>query len=47
MRLRFSLTALTNPNPLSEVTSIDLYSCKTNSAGCIMAMTTGRSGLMK
>jgi hypothetical protein len=47
MRLRFSLTALTNPNPLSEVTSIDLYSCKTNSAGCIMAMTTGQYGLMK
>lgn len=45
--LRFSLTALTNPNPLSEVTSIDLYSCKTNSAGCILAMTAGRSGLMK
>ncbi len=45
--LRFSLTALTNPNPSSEVTSIDLYSCKTNSAGCILAMTTGRSGLLK
>jgi hypothetical protein len=45
--LRFSLTALTNPYPLSEVTSIDLYSGKTNSAGCIMAMTTGRSGLLK
>lgn len=45
--LRFSLTALSNPNPASEVTSIDLYSCKTNSAGCILAMTTGKSGLMK
>ncbi len=45
--LRFSLTALPNPNPLLTVTSIDLYSCKTNSAGCILAMTTGKSGLMK
>jgi hypothetical protein len=45
--LRFSLTALVNPKPSFEVASIDLYSCKTNSAGCIMAMTTGRSGLLK
>jgi hypothetical protein len=45
--LRFSLTALPNPRPSFEVASIDLYSCKTNSAGCIMAITTGQSGLLK
>lgn len=45
--LRFSLTEVANSNPLARVTSIDLYSCKTNSAGCILAMTTGKSGLMK
>jgi RNA polymerase sigma factor (sigma-70 family) len=47
INLRFSLTALPNPNPFLMVTSIDLYSCKTNSAGCILAMTTGKAGLMK
>ena len=45
--LRFSLTALKNPKPFMEVTSIDLYSCKSNSCGLILAMTTGRSGLMR
>jgi hypothetical protein len=44
--LRFFLTALKNPKPFLEVTSIDLYSCKRNSAGCILAMTSGQSGLM-
>jgi len=44
--LRISLTAMPNPRPAVEVTAIDLYSCKTNSCGCIMAMTTGKAGLM-
>ncbi len=43
----FCLTAINNPRPSVEVTSIDLYSCKNYSAGCILAMTTGRSGQMK
>jgi hypothetical protein len=45
--LRFCLTALENPKPFLEVTSIDLYSCKSISTTCIMAMTTGQSGLMR
>ena len=45
--LRFCLTALKNPQPFTAVTSIDLYSCKSVSAACVLAMTTGRSGLMK
>lgn len=44
--LRFCLTALENPYPSIEVTSIDLYSCKNISAGCVLAMTPGKSGLM-
>ena len=43
----FCLTAINNPQPSVEVTSIDLYSCKNYSAGCILAMTAGRSGMMK
>ena len=45
--LRLCLTALENPKPYLPVTTIDLYSCKSWTAPCIMAMTTGRSGLMK
>jgi hypothetical protein len=45
--LRFCLTALDNPHPLQDVTAIDLYSCKNEPAGCIMAMTTGRAGLLR
>jgi len=45
--LRFCLTAIRNPQPSLEVTSIDLISCKSKTAACIMAMTTGQSGLMK
>jgi len=44
--LRFCLTALENPQPASEVASIDLYSCKNRTAGVILALTTGKSGLM-
>ena len=43
----FCLTAINNPQPSLEVKSIDLYSCKNYSAGCILAMTAGRSGQMK
>jgi hypothetical protein len=46
-QVRFCLTAIANPQPSIEVTSIDLYSCKSLSTACIMAMTTGRSGLLK
>jgi RNA polymerase sigma factor (sigma-70 family) len=45
--LRFCLTAIENPQPALEVTSIDLYSCKANTAATIMAMTTGRAGMME
>ncbi len=45
--IRISLTALANPQPAEQVTSLDLYSCKSESAPCILAMTTGRAGLMK
>lgn len=44
--LRFCLTAIENPKPNLEVVSIDLVSCKENSAGCIMAITTGKAGLI-
>jgi len=45
--LRFCLTAIKNPQSSLKVTSIDLFSCKNKSAGVILALTTGRSGLMK
>ena len=45
--MRFCLTAIANPQPTEQVASIDLYSCKSESAPCILAMTTGQTGLMK
>jgi hypothetical protein len=45
--LRFCLTAIKNPQADLEVTSIDLYSCKSRAAAVILAMTTGPSNLMK
>jgi hypothetical protein len=45
--LRFCLTAIENPLPSLEVSTIDLVSCKNKTAPCILALTTGRSGLMK
>lgn len=45
--LRFCLTAFENPNPDLEVSTIDLYSCKSRTAWCLMAMTPGKAGLMK
>ena len=44
--LRFCLTAVENPFPASTVTTIDLYSCKSRSAPCILAFTPGPAGLM-
>jgi len=45
--LLFCLTAIENPKPFLEVKTIDLFSCKNKSAGVVLALTTGRSGLMK
>jgi len=45
--LLFSLTAIKNPRPSVQVTSIDLISCKNQSAGVIFAMTAGHAGLMR
>jgi hypothetical protein len=45
--LLFSLTAVKNPRPAVKVASIDLYSCKGNSAGVVFAMTAGPAGMMK
>lgn len=45
--VRLWVTAITNPVPFVKVTSIDLYSCKSPSAGCIMGMTTGKAGLLR
>jgi hypothetical protein len=45
--LRLCLTAIENPQPLVEVEAIDLYSCKSRTAPCIMAMTPGKSGLIQ
>ena len=45
--LRLCLTAIENPQPELEVQTVDLYSCKSMTAPCIMAMTPGKAGLMK
>jgi hypothetical protein len=45
--LRFCLTAVENPFPAAKVTAMDLYSCKSQSAACILAFTPGRAGLMQ
>ena len=45
--LRFTVTAIDNPQPYTEVATIDLISCKSASAPCILAMTAGKSGLMQ
>jgi len=45
--LLFCLTAIENPKPFLTVKSIDLFSCKNRSAGVVLALTAGRSGLMK
>ena len=45
--LLFCLTAIENPKPFLTVKSIDLFSCKNRSAGVVLALTAGKSGLMK
>jgi hypothetical protein len=47
IKLRFFVTSITNPRPALEVKSISLVSAKGNSAGCILAMTTGPADLLK
>lgn len=46
-RLCFCMTAVENPYPGTVVTSVDLYSCKRRTVPVILAMTTGKAGLMK
>jgi hypothetical protein len=46
VKLRFFITPIPNPKPLQEVKSISLVSAKGNSAGCILAMTTGPADLL-
>ncbi|HXT13171.1 MAG TPA: hypothetical protein VN873_16555 [Candidatus Angelobacter sp.] len=45
--LQFCLTAVENPRPDAVVATIDLYSCKSRTAACILAFTPGRKGLMR
>ena len=45
--LLFCLTAIENPKPFLEVKSIDLISSKNRSAGVVLALTAGKSGLMQ
>jgi hypothetical protein len=47
VKLRFFITTIVNPSPRIEVKSIGLASAKGNSAGCILAMTTGPDKLLK
>jgi len=47
VKLRFFITSIPNPRPTLEVKSIGLVSAKGNSAGCILAMTTGPADLLK
>lgn len=45
--LLFSLTGIKNPRASVQVTSIDLFSSKNQSAGVIFAMTAGPAGMMR
>jgi hypothetical protein len=45
--LRFSVTAIDNPYNYLTVKTIDVYSCKSRTAACILAMTTGKAGLLR
>ena len=47
IKIRFFITAITNPRPELEVKSISLTSAKGNSAACVGAMSTGPAGLLK
>ncbi len=44
--VRYCLTAVENPYPSVVVKSLDLVSAKTQTAGCILGITVGKSGLM-
>lgn len=46
-KLCFCMTAVENPFPATTVTSIDLISCKHRTVAVILAITTGKAGLMK
>jgi hypothetical protein len=45
--VRYCLTAMQNPHPVAKVKSLDLVSAKGPTAGCILGLTVGRSGLLK
>jgi hypothetical protein len=45
-QLRTCMTAIENPDPKVRVSSIDFLSCKSRTCVYIMAMTTGKTGLM-
>jgi len=44
--LRYCLTAVDNPRPAVAVASIDLVSCETRTAACILGITVGKAGLL-
>jgi len=45
--IRCCLTAIANPHPDKAVTALDIVSAKTQTAACILAITTGKAGLMQ
>ncbi|MCI0361305.1 MAG: hypothetical protein L0211_22715 [Planctomycetaceae bacterium] len=45
--IRFCLTAIENKQPDRPVATIDLVSSKQQTAGCILAITVGKAGLLK
>lgn len=45
-QLRYCMTAIENPKPTVKIWSMDLYSCQNRTVASILAMTTGKSGLM-
>ena len=46
-KIRFCMTAIENKSPDRLVTTIDLVSSKKQTAGCILAITVGKAGLLK
>ena len=45
--IRFCLTAIENKHPERTVATVDLVSSKKQTAGCILAITVGKAGLLK
>ncbi len=45
--VRYCLTAMQNPHPVSKVKSLDLVSAKGQTAGCILGLSVGKSGLLQ